>query len=300
MGVPIFINEILNNPEDTRIPNMEDYDVYEYDGVIGVKHTEKGDMPILRTAGKKIYKIKFSLSPEIVSLQKKVEKIEISTYKASADEAAASMKRDYGENYMSDPNMRYAYALTVARQVKIFLEKLSKDEEFADLEGQIKEKLDQSKYSWDSAHKMAELVRYAYYYLRDVAKVKVPTDCPVIFMNSGIATARTSQYVPSLRCFMTLPTKNLGLSEPDNSKILSTLTHEMSHMCQREYCMGARSSSKYDEACSQLLEEKACDWYLSHTISITESGGAVSVTTSEGGSLMSTKPSLETGIQYDF
>ena len=300
IGGAIFVNKFINNPNETQLMNMEEYDVYEYDEVVEIKHTDKGDMPVLRTAGKKIYKLKFSLSPKMVSLQKTMEEIEISTYNASAAEAIASMKRDYGEDYMSDPNMKYAYALTVARQVKIFVEKLGKDNDYIECGNSLKAELDNNNYTWESAHKMAELVRYAHYYLRDIAKVKVPTDCPVIFMNPGISNAKTSQYIPSMRSFAAIPTSGLGRSEPANSKILSTLTHEMSHMCQREYCTGARSSPKYDEACSQLLEEQACDWYMSHTMNITGAGGVVTVSTSENGSLMKTRPSLENGIQFDF
>ncbi|MCR5405132.1 MAG: hypothetical protein K6E91_15120 [Butyrivibrio sp.] len=297
-----------HNTPERGMTNVRDYDVYEKDVVIDIKHTDDGDIPVVQNYGKKIYTLKFDLSEEIVAVQKENAQIENETFRSCEEDAIASLKRDFGENYLQNINTNVAYAMTVARQVKLYHEKLASNRQYKLNNMQIKIYLADNKHSWNSAHRMAELVRTAYFYLKDVAKVKMPTYCPVIVLaTSDEMTSKgdmTSQYWPSMRSFTVAKIQSLGVDENSDTMILSSITHEMAHQCQREYCSPLLSNAKYDEACAQLLEEQAYEWYKRHTLNISfDQDGKVTASfdeVPEGSGIMKSEPELKNGKDYKY
>lgn len=299
VGGSVFINNNINNPEQTRLNNIDSFAVYEHDKLVSVEHTEYGDIPIYENYGKKIFTIKFSLSPDIRNAQTKIAKIEKKTYAECEAEAIESMKRDFGENYMNDPRLVYPYGLMTSRKIALATERLNENAAYKKLVRGILVSQRGDEYSWNNAHKMAELVRTSYFYLKDKVKIKTPTYCPNIFMNPGVGSAFTNTYVPSGRAFSVIDTKGLSYDKSMESGILLTVTHEMVHMCQREYKIKSLANPKFDEATAQLIEEQAYDFYKKHNIRISadenEKVTAVFTESAEENSLAPSKPAMENG-----
>lgn len=205
--------------------------------------------------GRKVYTLKYRRSDEIAEKMTRLKKIEERLFEACHTTAVDLCKRKYGDNYTSVQLTAVKLDLTCKACVE--------DPEYISLNSVIFTSFNLMGGTPHIGEKMTELCLTARKYLKNIAKIKVPTYVVTIYMDPEFRQSGVT--VPELplltRSYLRVNTGGLLTDDKKTDEILLTLTHELAHVSQREYCHTSFSNVKFDEATAQLLEETAYKWY---------------------------------------
>ena len=218
--------------------------------------------------GKRIHSLRYRPSDTEAAKRQRMNDIEKRLFDASETTARAICKRDKGDNF-TDVDVKVV-------QAALTQEAVAEDPEYQDLSS----RMIQSTNMWNRDYydetiipelclKMMDICQNAHNYLKNVAKIRTASYVVPIFMDPEFK--QTGVQVPDfphrLTSYVRINTKNLMLNEKSNDSILVSLTHELTHVSQMEYCYNYLSDLKFNEATAQLMEETAYKYYKkNHTV----------------------------------
>ena len=120
----------------------------------------------------------------------------------------------------------------------------------------------------EQIRKIKEYYEYAYYYLKDVHKLKMPTYVMMVHLSQNAVEGGVA-YDPCFgNPYMVLMIENMFSSgrEWNYEELLLTIVHEHFHVCQREYIRDYYASYKFDEASAQTIEYEALEHFYPEKI----------------------------------
>ncbi len=234
---------------------MSAYPVYEKQGEVYTGVNDLGQtVKWLRNRGKKIYNVRFYLSNELKAKQDKIS--------AREAEVKMSVREEAKRQVIAENNGVFSVDKLEPRWIQLTAKKLADDPEYNQLVKTLYLDLESLSFTPNSLLKMADLCRTARSYLKDVAKIRMPTYVPEIYMKPNYAQPGvTVTTFPLGRAYCVIKTEGIDNSKKADDHILCTLTHELTHVSQREYCISTFSNVRFDEASAQLMEELAYKYY---------------------------------------
>ncbi len=214
--------------------------------------------------GKKIFKMRYTYDDtvgELINRKKVIESNVLDHYGMNES------KKAYAELHgIEDPSTvnKNTYPDFMAFREQDLQAQYLKDNEYKAIMEELKKVAKNNLYRIEMLTKIAERLRWAYFYLKDEIKLQMPglMNVRLSYTSGGEGAAGvTVNPVIWKSSYLLLNTSYLAVDPAKRyDTMLLTATHEYFHACQRTY-RKRLANIKYDEAIAQMLEEDAREYY---------------------------------------
>ncbi len=267
---PIIATKYLNDTGGLQLWSnplwfMEEYPVYlEYSSEEAAdrfdrRYSLSGYLPFKRKIG--TVKFRATEVDAIINEQISIRTQEITKGECKTEsflkEVEDIAKLNYGANYTKE---QYNQVYAVLRKSALL-----RDDKYCQLVKQQQDYLKNRSITLPLIEKMKEIYVTAYKYLDIQTDLRMPSYNVDVYVTSVDNNFTYTTY-PFGYAYVVVDIKGLGTNRKATDDLLVTLTHELTHVCQREYCTSTLSCLKFDESTATLMEKYSAKYYFQHGI----------------------------------